>query len=71
MIFWVTFCRQTGLINFEDCYLQVETIMVDMICDINREYRNHVAHSHNGCRQYPCAKLKKVVYGTLMGVILF
>ena len=48
-------------------------MIVDMICDINPEYRQHVVYSHNNQKrqQYIYAKLKKAVYSTLIGVILF
>lgn len=63
---------QTDWLNeLDDCYIHFETLMVKMICDINPEYKQHVAYTHNGRQQHLYAKVKKTVYGTLMGAIPF
>ena len=45
--------------------------MVKMLCEINPEYRNHVIYSNNRKQQHLYGKLKKTIYSTLMGAILF
>ena len=57
--------------ELDDCYIHFETLMVKMICDINPEYKEHVVYTNNSHQRHLYAKVKKSVYGTLMGAILF
>ena len=51
--------------------IHFKTLIVKMICDINPEYKQHMVYTNNGRQQHLYAKVKKAVYGTLMGAILF
>ena len=54
-----------------DCYLKFEGATVDMLCDINREYKNNVVVNKKTGKKKLYGKLTKAVYGTLLGAILF
>ena len=54
-----------------DCYLKFEGAMVDMLCDINPEYKNNVVINKKTGEKKLYGKLTKAVYGTLLGAILF
>jgi hypothetical protein len=53
----------------QDCYLNFENVMVDMICQIDSNYDKNVIRQGN--KKFIFAKLNKAVYGTLLGAILF
>jgi hypothetical protein len=56
----------------QDCFLKFEGAMVDMICDIDPSYTaNIVNYGKNMEKKVIYANLKKAVYGTLLGAILF
>ena len=50
--------------------------MIDMICEINPEYKDNIKYTNKRDRdgnrkRYLVGKVNKVVYGTLLGAILF
>lgn len=54
-----------------DCYLKFEGAIVDMLCDINPEYKNYIVINKKTGTKKLYGKLTKAVYGTLLGAILF
>ena len=53
-----------------DCYIKFQGVMVDMICQINPEYKKNVIVTKAG-KKIIYGKLTKAIYGTLLGAILF
>jgi hypothetical protein len=49
----------------QDCYLEFENVMVDMICQIDSKYIDNVIC--RGSKKFIFAKLNKAMYGTLLG----
>ena len=59
-----------------DCYLRFEGLMIEMISQINPEYKYKIKYTNKRDRdgnrkQYLVGKVNKGVYGTLLGAILF
>ena len=54
-----------------DCYLEYEGLMVKIICEIDPNYFKNVLTNKRSGKQKLYGKLTKVVYGTLLGAILF
>jgi hypothetical protein len=53
----------------QDCYLKFESVIVDMICQIDPKYKSNVIY--RGRKKFIFARLNKAVYGILLGAILF
>jgi hypothetical protein len=54
----------------EPCYIRFEGIMVDMICQIEPKYIKCIKYGRNK-RKWMIGKLRKAIYGTLLGACLF
>lgn len=52
-------------------YIKFTGIMVDMICQIDPQYKNYIVWSKDGKRKYMYGELRKAVYGTLLAAIIF
>ena len=54
----------------QDCWIRFDGVIADMLLEINPQYRSCVKIFQNGNRVM-YGKLKKVIYGTLLGGLLF
>ena len=52
-------------------YIMFEGIMVDMICEINPSYYDKIIWSKDCKKKFLYGHLIRLVYGTLLGVIIF
>ena len=57
--------------NKHSRYIMFEGIMVEMICEIDPSYHKNVIWSKDCKKKFLYGRLVKVVYGTLLGVIIF
>ena len=54
-----------------DCYIKFESMMAEMLCEIDPSYKSKVLYTKDRQRKFLYGNLEKAVYGTILGAILF